>query len=79
MTQAERDSADIAEFPLNPRHVELPQDSFWLQRDLLWEQHGIPAARRECNMHHDCDAADAKAGHRVEHCHADDCSECFGS
>lgn len=53
------------------------------------------AATRSCNRHRDCDAADAESrrlypeGRRVgpnwippgpaEHCHSDECEECFGS
>lgn len=36
---------------------------------------------RTCNRHVDCDAADAAAkaaGKRVDHCHDDDCEDCFG-
>ena len=37
---------------------------------------------RTCNMHEDCDAADAKRqardGKRAAHCHSDDCEDCFG-
>ncbi len=37
---------------------------------------------RSCNMHSDCDAADAAAkicGVRVDHCHDECCEDCFGS
>lgn len=39
-------------------------------------------AKRTCNRHFDCDAADdaaRAAGRRTpDHCHAEDCEECFG-
>ena len=43
-----------------------------------------PATKvRTCNMHEDCDAADAKRqardGKRAAHCHSDDCEDCFGT
>lgn len=42
----------------------------------------VPKARA-CNMHDDCDAADAKwqvrDGKRAAHCHSDDCEDCFGT
>lgn len=42
-----------------------------------------PAPLRTCNRHDDCNAADIKArgnGFRnAEHCHDDECSDCFGS
>jgi hypothetical protein len=41
-----------------------------------------PKKKRECNLHYDCDAADAKADaegkRRASHCRADDCEDCFG-
>jgi hypothetical protein len=40
------------------------------------------AAKRECNRHVDCDAADSIAvgqgRPRAEHCHSEDCEDCFG-
>lgn len=43
---------------------------------------GMPR-KRSCNLHADCDAADAAAKEilgkrRPIHCHAEDCEECFG-
>lgn len=38
---------------------------------------------QQCNMHSDCDAADERAKARGErfgadHCHDDDCEDCYG-
>jgi hypothetical protein len=45
----------------------------------------VKGARRTCNRHRDCDAADAKVrastnGERdwADHCHDDCCEDCFG-
>lgn len=39
--------------------------------------------KRTCNLHDDCDAADARMRHTARgaasHCHDDSCEECFGS
>jgi hypothetical protein len=38
---------------------------------------------RSCNRHDDCDAADAaatlKGRQTPDHCHTDDCEDCFGT
>ena len=56
--------------------------------DAVIEAGGGQAAKRTCNKHDDCDAADERAKARGEshygrpgasHCHSDDCEECFGS
>lgn len=43
---------------------------------------GRPDAKRTCNRHTDCDAADAKAKAEgrafVDHCHDPCCEDCFG-
>lgn len=40
------------------------------------------AKTRSCNLHVDCDAADARARDkgrwRAKHCHDDCCEDCFG-
>jgi len=42
-----------------------------------------PKPKRTCNMHEDCDAADARAVARGSlysyHCHDDECEDCFGT
>ena len=42
----------------------------------------VIVAKRTCNRHDDCDAANAAAkakGRYADHCHDDDCEDCFGS
>lgn len=47
------------------------------------EKHGrlIPT-KRSCNIHDDCDAADARAKRQrrefASHCHDEECEDCFG-
>lgn len=46
------------------------------------EDHPRPKVPRACNIHRDCDAADAKARANgrlhADHCHDDCCEDCFG-
>ena len=51
------------------------------ERDAEKPRVNPPPAKRTCNRHDDCDAADAEAtakGRRVDHCHDEECEECFG-
>lgn len=69
-------------------------ESYYLSREVPRvtppERLPDPNARRSCNRHDDCDAADERSRTqgqpdyygrrptRAEHCHSDDCEECFG-
>ncbi len=62
----------------------------WTQVGRPWPAKATPEPEpepekvaRTCNLHFDCDAANAKARaagrHAADHCHDDACEECFGT